>query len=74
MGCVDSHSQIAPRSQQSTALVQNYNQNSSTMFYQMQNMKRPKFLNTAFFLQPQQQETLWKIIQQDSYKEFAYFI
>lgn len=47
--------------------AQNYNNNTSSMFYQMQNAKRPKFLNPQQLSQ-HQKDTLWKIIQSDSLK------
>lgn len=52
MGCIDSRPALAPRTP-NAAPVQNYNNNPSTMFYQMQNAKRPKFLNPQQLGQPQ---------------------
>lgn len=66
MGCGDSTAHIQPKIQ-NRAPVQNFNNNSNTVFYQMQNMKRPRFLNPSL-ISPDQQATLWKIIQQDSIK------
>jgi hypothetical protein len=44
MGCGESNIVVPIRPSNPTS-NQNYNKNSSTMFYQMQNAKRPKFLN-----------------------------
>ena len=66
MGCGESSVAMPPRLQNNPP-TQNYNNNSSTMFYQMQNAKRPKFLN-PMSLNPMQQDALWKIIQRDSIK------
>lgn len=65
MGCIDSSTLPPPRTQ-NTAPPQNYN-NQSTMFYQMQNAKRPKFLNPQPLPQPLL-ETLWTVIQKNSLK------
>jgi hypothetical protein len=63
MGCDNSNAYVQRPIAQRPA--QNYNNNSSTMFYQMQNTKPPKFLNPQQISQ-QQKDTLWKIIQTDS--------
>lgn len=71
MGCSDSHAQ-PPISRPQIAAQPNYN-NQNTIFYQMQNTKKPKFLNA----QPLHQQTLdalWAIIKKNSLKEFAYFL
>ena len=44
MGCGEPGMTMPPRPN-NTVRPQNYNNNSSTMFYQMQNAKKPKFLN-----------------------------
>lgn len=65
MGCTDSAPLPPPRAQNAPP-PQNYN-NQNTMFYQMQNAKRPKFLNPQPL--PQYQlEALWGIIQRNSLK------
>lgn len=65
MGCGDS-AVVAQR-----GLIQrpanNYKNNSSSMFFQMNNVKRPKFLNAQQLTQLQK-ETLWAIIQKNSLK------
>lgn len=71
MGCINSSTPPPPRAQ-NTAPPQNYN-NPNTMFYQMQNAKRPKFLNPQPLAQSQL-ETLWAVIQKNSLKEFAYIL
>ena len=64
MGCGDSSMAMPPRTQNPSP-AQNYNKNPSTMFYQMQNAKRPKFLHPQE-LNQNQKETLWSIIQKNS--------
>lgn len=65
MGC--DNSTTYPQQPLALKPAQNYNNNTSSMFYQMQNAKRPKFLNPQQLSQ-QQKDTLWKIIQSDSLK------
>ncbi len=48
MGCGNSSMHVGHPLKQNNnqpAIRQNFNNNSSTLFYQMQNAKRPKFLN-----------------------------
>jgi hypothetical protein len=66
MGCGDPAMTMPPR-KQNTGPVQNYNNNNSTMFYQMQNAKRPRFLNPQPISQ-QQRDALWAVIQRNSLK------
>ncbi len=49
MGCGNSSAYVGQPLRQNnnnqSIIKQNFNNNSSTLFYQMQNAKRPKFLN-----------------------------
>jgi len=65
MGCGDSMAMPQRSLQQPPA--HNYNNNPSSIFNQMQNVKRPKFLNNQQLTQLQK-ETLWAIIQRNSLK------
>jgi hypothetical protein len=66
MGCGEPGMTMPPRPN-NTVRPQNYNNNSSTMFYQMQNAKKPKFLHQQLPNQIQR-DTLWAIIQRNSLK------
>jgi hypothetical protein len=65
MGCGDS--MAMPRHSLQQRPANNYNNNPSSMFYQMQNVKKPKFLNNQQLTQFQK-DTLWAIIQKNSLK------
>jgi hypothetical protein len=72
MGCSDSMLAVPPRTTQMNQ-TQNYKNNTSSKFYQMENTKRPKFLNNQQITQFQK-DTLWAIIQRNSVREFAYYL
>lgn len=69
MGCGDSAMGVhrPVQSGQAQNQIQNYNNNSQSMFFQMQNAKRPKFLNPQQLSQSSK-DTLWAIIQRNSLK------
>lgn len=73
MGCGDSMVEVPRQSNTIPVIRQNYNNQSTSMFNQMQNVKRPKFLNDQLPNQ-QQRDILWAIIQKDSLKDFAYYL